>query len=170
MLNIHAYCSCFTIYFTESCLCPSCLSLSLHSIHVPLADKKLLLWSVLLKFACHPCAVGKIWNSLPNDVVTAKSIDAFKRRLDKNWKDRPLIYDHTADLEDQCLKFIATSIWGTFQDLKCFHCLKGMILFPLCHDVYVLRWLNYQANNRLKQVLIIRLLCYFLIGNTDFHI
>ena len=50
-------------------------------------------------------------------------------------------------------KFITNSIRGTFQDLKCFHHLKGMILIPLCHDVGVLRLLNYQTSNKLEPVL-----------------
>ena len=35
------------------------------------------------------------WNTLPEDVVLAPSIDAFKRRLDTFWKDIPTLYRPT---------------------------------------------------------------------------
>ena len=35
------------------------------------------------------------WNSLPESVVLAPSINAFKNRLDKFWKDHPIIYNPT---------------------------------------------------------------------------
>ena len=40
----------------------------------------------------------KIWNSLPEEVVSAKSVDTFKGRLDRYWKHQDLYYDHTAEL------------------------------------------------------------------------
>jgi hypothetical protein len=36
------------------------------------------------------------WNSLPEDVVSAPSLNAFKNRLDRHWSRHPLLYDHTA--------------------------------------------------------------------------
>ena len=33
------------------------------------------------------------WNSLPEHVVTAPSLNAFKNRLDKHWSNQPIIYD-----------------------------------------------------------------------------
>ena len=33
------------------------------------------------------------WNSLPNKIVDAESVNTFKTRLDKYWKDQPLLYD-----------------------------------------------------------------------------
>jgi hypothetical protein len=40
-----------------------------------------------------------LWNSLPEEVVTAPSIDSFKERLDKIWKKKqPLYYSHKATI------------------------------------------------------------------------
>ena len=37
-----------------------------------------------------------MWNSLSNYVVSAKSVNCFKNRLDKFWKDREIIYNFRA--------------------------------------------------------------------------
>ena len=37
--------------------------------------------------------VVNLWNSLPDNVVTAPSVDSFKRRLDKVWAALPSMYD-----------------------------------------------------------------------------
>ena len=37
--------------------------------------------------------VVNLWNSLPDNVVTAPSVDSFKRRLDKHWTALPSVYD-----------------------------------------------------------------------------
>ena len=42
--------------------------------------------------------VAKIWNSLPEHVVNAKSINAFKNRLDKHWKNQEVLYNFKSDL------------------------------------------------------------------------
>ena len=42
--------------------------------------------------------VTKIWNSLPNTVVTASSLNGFKNRPDAFWKDEDVLYDWEADL------------------------------------------------------------------------
>jgi len=39
-----------------------------------------------------------IWNSLPNHVVSADTINTFKNRLDKFWSDQEMLYDYNADL------------------------------------------------------------------------
>ncbi len=39
-----------------------------------------------------------IWNKLPENVITAPSINSFKARLDKLWSNSPLKYNHTANL------------------------------------------------------------------------
>ena len=39
-----------------------------------------------------------IWNSLPNSVVDACTVNAFKARLDKFWKHQSVMFDFTADL------------------------------------------------------------------------
>ena len=33
------------------------------------------------------------WNNLPASVVTAPSVDSFKRRLDSHWQDLPTMYN-----------------------------------------------------------------------------
>ena len=38
------------------------------------------------------------WNSLPNSVVDASTVNAFKARLDKFWSHQAVKYDFTADL------------------------------------------------------------------------
>ena len=37
---------------------------------------------------------AKIWNNLPEEIVTAPSKNTFKNRLDKYWKDQDLLYDN----------------------------------------------------------------------------
>jgi len=42
--------------------------------------------------------VVNIWNSLPNVVVLAFSLDTFKNRLDRFWGNKDVKYDYTAEL------------------------------------------------------------------------
>ena len=42
--------------------------------------------------------VTNIWNSLPNDVVNASSLNVFKNRLDKHWIHQDAMYDWHADI------------------------------------------------------------------------
>ena len=60
----------------------------------------------LKKFMCH-CNIRKysfcapvvnIWNSLPNEVVKASNVNAFKYRLDKRWSNQDVLFDFNADL------------------------------------------------------------------------
>ncbi|KAK3102540.1 hypothetical protein FSP39_012058 [Pinctada imbricata] len=39
-----------------------------------------------------------IWNSLPDDVVCAKSLISFKNKLDKFWRNQEVLYDYKADI------------------------------------------------------------------------
>jgi len=39
-----------------------------------------------------------IWNSLPNRVVSAETVNNFKFRFDKFWSDQDVLYDYNADL------------------------------------------------------------------------
>jgi len=39
-----------------------------------------------------------MWNSLPNDVVEADTIDTFKNRLDKYWSNQDVVFNFNADL------------------------------------------------------------------------
>ena len=45
-----------------------------------------------------PARIVNVWNSLPNTVVQAASIDTFKNRLDRFWENQEFKYDYTADL------------------------------------------------------------------------
>ena len=36
--------------------------------------------------------ITNVWNSLPNDIVTASSVNSFKNKLDKHWSTQELIY------------------------------------------------------------------------------
>ena len=38
--------------------------------------------------------VWKGWNSLTEHIVTAPSVNSFKARLDKHWKDNPAVYNY----------------------------------------------------------------------------
>ena len=39
-----------------------------------------------------------IWNSLPNHVVSAETVNTFKQRLDKFWIDQDVMYNYKADI------------------------------------------------------------------------
>ena len=39
-----------------------------------------------------------IWNSLPNHVVSAETVNTFKQRLDKFWIDQDVMYNYKAYL------------------------------------------------------------------------
>jgi len=40
-----------------------------------------------------------MWNSLSNYVVSAKTVNTFKNRLDKFWSDQEVLYDYITDLQ-----------------------------------------------------------------------
>ena len=43
--------------------------------------------------------IAKYWNKLPENIVNAPSINSFKNRLDKHWKDEELYYaNYKADI------------------------------------------------------------------------
>jgi len=44
--------------------------------------------------------IVNIWNSLPNSIVDASTVNAFKARLDKFWSHQAVKYDFTADLTE----------------------------------------------------------------------
>ena len=43
--------------------------------------------------------VVNIWNSLPNKVVLADSVNCFKSRLDKFWQNEDIVYNFRAEIE-----------------------------------------------------------------------
>ena len=44
---------------------------------------------------------AKVWNDLPESVVQAPSMNAFKNRLDKHWSHQPLLHDYRAPLTNR---------------------------------------------------------------------
>jgi ribonuclease P/MRP protein subunit RPP40 len=42
--------------------------------------------------------VVDIWNSLPNSVITARSVKSFEARLDKYWKNQEIVYNFEAKI------------------------------------------------------------------------
>ena len=43
--------------------------------------------------------VIQTWNSLPENVVSALSVNSFKARLDKHWEKSPIYFDFTATIQ-----------------------------------------------------------------------
>ena len=43
-------------------------------------------------------ALDNIWNSLPNEVVEANTVNAFKYRLDKHWSNQDVLFGFNANL------------------------------------------------------------------------
>ena len=39
-----------------------------------------------------------VWNSLPDYVVCAETVNTFKNRLDKHWSNQEVLFDYNADL------------------------------------------------------------------------
>jgi len=42
--------------------------------------------------------IVNLWNSLPENVISANTVDTLKNRLDKFWSEQELVYDYKADL------------------------------------------------------------------------
>ena len=40
------------------------------------------------------CRSAKIWNDLPEDVISATNVNTFKNRLDKHWENHPARYEN----------------------------------------------------------------------------
>ena len=51
----------------------------------------------LRKYSFTACTINT-WKSLPNKIVDAESVNTFKTRLDKYWRNQPLLYDFKAEL------------------------------------------------------------------------
>ena len=41
--------------------------------------------------------VVEIWNSLPESVVTSKTLNTFKNRMDRFWANQPMLYNYEED-------------------------------------------------------------------------
>ena len=48
---------------------------------------------------CFTVRAVTAWNSLPDDIVSAKTINSFKNRLDRFWKNQEVLYNFSADLQ-----------------------------------------------------------------------
>ena len=49
-------------------------------------------------FASFCIRVVNIWNSLPNEVISATSVNSFKNRLDLFWADQEVLYNYKANI------------------------------------------------------------------------
>ena len=58
-----------------------------------------------------PVRITKVWNNLPNSVVTAPNVNTFKNRLDRHWREEDFLYNHEAPIpghhlaEDRAKRF-----------------------------------------------------------------
>ena len=58
-----------------------------------------------------PVRITKVWNHLPNSVVTAPNVNTFKNRLDRHWREEDFLYNHEAPIpghhlaEDRAKRF-----------------------------------------------------------------
>ena len=58
-----------------------------------------------------PVRITKVWNQLPNSVVTAPNVNTFKNRLDRHWRVEDFLYNHEAPVpghhlaEDRAKRF-----------------------------------------------------------------
>jgi len=52
-----------------------------------------------LRLHSFPLRITTTWNSLPDTVITAPSVNSFKNRLDKYWSSQELMYDYRAVLD-----------------------------------------------------------------------
>jgi len=61
----------------------------------PLSSSRIVLIKKLYSF-CN--RVVNIWNSLPNHVITATSMNSFKNRLHIFWADQTVLYNYKANI------------------------------------------------------------------------
>ena len=47
---------------------------------------------------CFTVKIVNLWNSLPENVVSAYTVNTFKNRLYKFWSDQELVYDYKAEI------------------------------------------------------------------------
>jgi len=59
---------------------------------------KLIILFIMTYTSIFFCTYCNTWNSLPNSIVDANTVNAFKARLDKFWLHQAVKYDFTADL------------------------------------------------------------------------
>ena len=52
-----------------------------------------------IKKHCFCNRVVDMWNTLPDNVVTSATLNAFKNSLDKHWESHPLKYNFVEDVE-----------------------------------------------------------------------
>ena len=60
--------------------------------------------------------ITESWNSLPEEVITAKTVITFERRLDKFWKNQEILFCFDANLKTSCSH--KTRILSTDEDLR----------------------------------------------------
>ena len=57
--------------------------------------------------------VVDVWNSLPDDVVTAPSLNMLKRRLDYHWRNETFLYNYKAPVTHAHATGRANTLSGT---------------------------------------------------------
>ena len=60
------------------------------------------------------------WNSLPNQVVKAPTVEAFERRLDRYWREYQQLY------RDQLDKHCPSGILSVCKELLCIYCITSI--------------------------------------------
>jgi len=73
---------------------PSMQELVLEAITI----NSLIILFIMTYTSIFSASIVNIWNSLPNSIVDASTVNAFKARLDKFWLHQAVKYDFTADL------------------------------------------------------------------------
>ena len=81
--------------------------------------------------------IVNLWNSLPENVVSANTVNTFKNRLDKFWSDQELVYDYKADLTGIGNRSLISLEWHFCIIIKCTY------LFPYTWDYTYLEGRDY---------------------------
>ena len=71
----------------------------MHELYDKESAPNLLKWEdVTLRSGNRGHSLAEPWNSLPNSVIQARSINSFKNKLDKFWSSQAIIYDYESPL------------------------------------------------------------------------
>ncbi|KAH3872332.1 hypothetical protein DPMN_035547 [Dreissena polymorpha] len=65
---------------------------------------------------CFTLRAAKVWNSLPDRVASAKTINSFKIRLDNHWKNQDMLYNYKAAINCNTGSHISRDLEGYNED------------------------------------------------------